>query len=244
VVRTAAVLALLVALALWSQLAPDLPGPISDWGNVAVLALGVIPAMFALVWLALPLRAVGTLRLGIGAVALVLAAVVFSFLDLEIAANFAKLAAATAVGWWFLSFFEAPWWVLLVALLIVPVDLFSVARGPTKEITENQPQVFDALSVFMRIPGTESAAQLGLPDILFFALFLGAAARWGLRVPATWVAMTLSFGGTLALAIWFEQAGVAALPLLSAAFVLVNADLLWASIRGRRQVDADLGPRR
>jgi hypothetical protein len=234
VVRTAAVLALLVALALWSQFAPDLPGPISDWGNVAVLALGVIPAMFALVWLALPLRAVGTLRLGLGAVALVLAAVVFSILDLEIAANFAKLAAATAVGWWFLSFFEAPWWVLLVALLIVPVDLFSVARGP--------PQVFDALSVFMRIPGTESAAQLGLPDILFFALFLGAAARWGLRVPATWVAMTLSFGGTLALAIWFEQAGVAALPLLSAAFVLVNGDLLWASIRGRRHVDADLGP--
>ena len=51
--------------------------------------------------------------------------------------------------------------------------------------------------------------------------------------------MTLSFGGTLALAIWLDEAGVAALPLLSAAFVLVNADLLWASIRGRRNVDVD-----
>jgi len=239
--RLAALLALAAALTVWSALATELD-PWSLWPSILLVALVLMPATFVLVWLALPLRAVGPVRLGIGAGVLVLAAVVFSLLDLEIAANFAKLAAATAVGWWFLSFFEAPWWVLLVALLIVPVDLFSVARGPTKEITENQPEVFDALSVFMRIPGTESAAQLGLPDILFFALFLGAAARWGLRVAPTWVLMTLSFGGTLALAIWFEQAGVAALPLLSAAFVLANADLLWASIRGRRHVDADLEP--
>ncbi len=240
-VRAAALLALLAGLALWSQFAPDLPGPVSDWENVAILGLGVIPAMFALVWLALPLRRHGPLRVGIAALVLVLAALVLALLDLEIAANFAKLAAATAIGWWFLSFFEAPWWVLLVALLIVPVDLFSVARGPTKEITENQPQIFDALSIYMRIPGSESTAQLGLPDVLFFALFLGAAARFALRVAPTWALMTLSFGGTLALAIWFDQAGVAALPLLSAAFVLVNADLWWASLRGRRRVDRDGG---
>jgi hypothetical protein len=239
VVRAAALLGLLLALVLWSEFAPDLPGPVSDWWNVAILSLGVIPAMFALVWLALPLRRPGSQRVGVVALVLVAVAAVLTVADLEIAANYAKLAAATALGWWFLSFFEAPWWVLLVALFIVPVDLYSVARGPTKEITENQPQVFDALSVFMRIPGTDATAKLGLPDVLFFALFLGAAWRFRLRVPATWIAMTLSFGGTLALAIWLDEAGVAALPLLSAAFVLVNADLLWASIRGRRNVDAD-----
>ena len=237
-VRVAAVLALVTAIALWSQFAPSLPAIESDWGNVAVLAFGVIPAMFALVWLCLPLRAALDLpRLALLAGTLVLLAVAFSAADLEIAANLLKLAAATSVGWLALAFFEAPWWVALVALLIVPVDLFSVARGPTKEITENQPQVFDALSVFMIIPGRNSqgeaqAAHLGLPDVIFFGLFLGACARFGLRVAPAWVLMVLSFGGTLVLAVFFDQAGVAALPLLSAGFVLANGDLLWRSIRG------------
>ena len=130
---------------------------------MAILALGVIPAMFALVWLALPFRRPGSLRIGLAALALVGSRRCSPSPISSIAANFAKLAAATAVGWWFLSFFEAPWWVLLVALFIVPVDLYSVARGPTKEITENQPEVFDALSVFMRIPGTEATAQARAP---------------------------------------------------------------------------------
>ena len=52
-----------------------------------------------------------------------LLSVAFSLADLDIAANLTKLAAATAVGWWFLTFFEAAWWVALIAVLIVPVDL-------------------------------------------------------------------------------------------------------------------------
>jgi hypothetical protein len=101
--------------------------------------------------------------------------VILEAADLDVAANFVKLAAAAAVGWWFLGAFEALSWVLLVALLIIPVDALSVARGPTKEIVENQPEVFNALSVSFPLPGQHSSAQLGLPDILFFALFLGAA---------------------------------------------------------------------
>jgi hypothetical protein len=235
VVRVAALLTVVTALVAYSALAHELPR-LSDWTNVAVLALGVIPVTFALVWLALPVRRVARpWQLGLAAVLLALLAVSFSALDLEIAANVAKLATATFVGWWFLSFFEAAWWVLLVAILIVPVDLVSVARGPTREITTNRPEVFDALSIFMRIPGESSTSNLGLPDVLFFALFLGATVRFALRPGATWAAMTLSFGATLALAVGLEQAGVAALPLLSAAFVLVNADRLWASFKSRRE---------
>ena len=232
-VRTAALLALVAAQILYSQFAEHLPR-LSDWGNVAFLALLVIPGTFALVWFALPVREGRTVAIAAAALVAAGLAVVFSLADLEIAANLAKLAAATLVGWWFLSFFEEAWWVVLVALLIIPVDLVSVARGPTKEITENQPQVFDALSIFFRLPGEQATSNLGLPDVLFFALFLGAAARFQLRPGATWVAMTLSFGGTLALAIALDQAGVAALPLLSAAFVLVNGDLLWRRARDAR----------
>jgi hypothetical protein len=235
VVRAAALLALATALVAYSAAAEELPH-LSDWGNVAVLAFGVIPVTFALVWLVLPVRhLVRPWQLGLGAALLALLALVFSALELEIAANIAKLGAATAVGWWFLTFFEAAWWLLLVAILIVPVDLVSVARGPTREITTNRPEVFDALSIFMRIPGESSTSNLGLPDVLFFALFLGAAVRFGLRPGPTWVAMTLSFGATLALAVALERGGVAALPLLSAAFVLVNADRLWTAFRRRHE---------
>ena len=117
------------------------------------------------------------------------------------AANFVKFAAVTAAGWWFLTFFEAVSWVLLVALLIVPVDIYSVFRGPTKVIVEQQPQVFDALSIAFPLPGEANSAQLGLPDVLFFALFLGATLVFGLRTVPTWAAMTLSFGLTLTLAV-------------------------------------------
>ena len=132
----------------------------------------------------------------------------------------------TAAGWWFLGFFEAASWVLLVAVLIIPVDILSVERGPTKHIVEEQPEIFDVLSVAFPIPGEHASAQLGLPDILFFALFLGAAERFGLRVAWTWVAMVLSFGLTLALAVWLDVGGLAALPLLSAAFVIPKS---WSS---------------
>ncbi len=234
-VRAAAVLAALAALVAYSALAEHLPA-LPDWGDVAVLSLLVIPVTFLLVWLALPVREVaGTTQLALAVAALVALAVACSLAGLDTAANIAKLAAATVVGWWFLTFFEAPTWVLLVAVLIVPVDLVSVARGPPRQITEEQPEVFDALSIFLRIPGEEATAQLGLPDVLFFALFLGAAVRFGLRPVATWVAMTLSFGATLVIAVALDQAGVAALPLLSAAFVLVNGDLLWRSLRSPRE---------
>jgi hypothetical protein len=233
VVRVAALLVVLAALGTYYGISEDLP-ELSQWGNVAFLGLVLMPATFLLVWLALPLRSSGMGPLGLAALGLVVLAVLLEQLDLDVAANFVKLAAAAAVGWWFLKFFEALSWVLLVALLIVPVDAFSVARGPTKEIVENQPEVFDALSVAFPLPGQNTSAQLGLPDVLFFSLFLGAAAHFGLRVGWTWLAMTLSFGTTLALAVGFDVAGLPALPLLSLAFVLANADLIWRRYRERR----------
>ena len=41
--------------------------------------------------------------------------------------------------------------------------------------------------------------------------------------------MTLSFGATLALAVWRDSSGLPALPLLSLGFLLANADLIWRS---------------
>ena len=231
--RAASLLALLAALVAYDLVADDLPRIPTSW-DVLLLALVLIPAAFALIWFALPYRReLGRMRLVATFAGFGLLAVILELADLEIAANFAKFAAVALAGWWFLGFFEAASWVLLVAVLIVPVDIFSVARGPTKVIVEEQPQVFDVLSVAFPVPGEHSSAQLGLPDILFFALFLAAAERFDLRTGWTWVAMVASFGATLAAAVYIEVAGLPALPLLSAAFVLVNADLLWRSVRKR-----------
>jgi len=226
----AAVLGVVAALSVYyaiSESLPDLP----TWGDVAFVALLLIPGFFVLTLLALPLSRGESRLLGGAVVALVLLTAILEIAGLDVAANFVKFAAVTAAGWWFLSFFEAISWVLLVALLIIPVDVFSVFRGPTKVIVEQQPQVFDLLSIAFPLPGEVNSAQLGLPDVLFFALFLGATVVFGLRTVPTWIAMTLSFGLTLTLAVAAEIGGLPALPLLSVAFVLVNADLIWKRMR-------------
>ena len=46
--------------------------------------------------------------------------------------------------------------------------------------------------------------------------------------------MSLSFAATLALAVGFEISGLPALPLLSAAFLLANGDLIWRQMRADR----------
>ena len=233
-VRVAAVLAVLVALAFYYAVSERLPD-LTAWGDVAFVGLVLMPGFFVLTLLALPLwQAAESRLLGAAVVALVLLTALLEFAQLDVAANFVKFAAVTAAGWWFLTFFDAVTWVLLVALLIVPVDIYSVFRGPTKVIVEQQPQVFDALSIAFPLPGEQNSAQLGLPDVLFFALFLGATILFALRTLPAWTAMTLSFGVTLTIAVLAEIGGLPALPLLSAAFVLVNADLIWAGLRPQR----------
>jgi hypothetical protein len=235
--RLAGALAVLLVLALYYAFSDELPS-LPQWGDVAFLALGLMPLTLSLVWLGLPLRRRPSRELALAAASLILVAVALESANLDIAANFVKIAAVVSVGWWFLGFFEELSWVILVALLIIPVDSFSVARGPTKEIVENQPEVFNALSIAFPLPGQHSSAQLGLPDFLFFSLFLAAADRFGLRVGWTWVTMSLSFGTTLALAVAFDVAGLPALPLLSAAFILTNADLIWRAYRERSATDS------
>jgi len=232
--RVAAVLAVLTGLSVYYAVSESL-FDLSVWGDVAFIGLVLMPALFSLTWLAVPLwQRAHPAMVPVAILVLFLLTVTFELAGLDLAANFAKFAAVTATGFWVLTFFEEVSWVLLVALLIVPVDIYSVFRGPTKVIVEEQPQVFDALSIAFPLPGEHNSAQLGLPDVLFFALFLGTTVVFGLRPFPTWVLMTLSFGTTLALAVAFEISGLPALPLLSAAFLLANGDLIWTRMRARR----------
>jgi hypothetical protein len=230
--RAAALAALLAALVGYYAAADSLP-ELATWWDVAVLSFLLIPALFALVYLVLPLwnaHGLLLLALALGALSAVLSAA-----ELDVAANFVKAAAVTGLGFWFLGYFERLSWVVLVAALVPGIDAVSVWRGPTRHIVEEQGEIFTALSIAFPLPGEHASANLGLPDVLFFALFLAAAVRFRLRPSWTWVGMALSFGATLALAVAFDVAGLPALPGLCIAFLAVNADLIWARLRPRRE---------
>src|SRR5439155_12202153 len=166
------------ALVGWYESAANLGG-VSRWHAVVLIAFVLMPASFLLVWLALPLWS-SRLLFPAGVVLVGLAVFFENVADFAIGANFCKLGALTLLGWWFLTFFEALSWVVLVALLIPWVDAYSVWRGPTKKITEGHGHVFSALSVAFVVP-RGGAARLGLPDVLFFDVFLGASYRFDLR---------------------------------------------------------------
>jgi hypothetical protein len=199
------------------------------WPDVLFLSLVLFPASLGLVWLALPVRTRrGLLLAGLALVGL---AVLLRLAELDVLFNLAKLLALTLVGFWFLSYFETVAWALLVAVIIPWVDAISVWRGPTDYVVSEKPSVFENLSIAYRVPGEDGSANLGPPDILFFALFLGAAARWGLRVAWTWIAMTALLGGTLVLTATTDVDGLPALPAICIGFLLPNADLLWRAVR-------------
>lgn len=227
--RAAAFAALAVAVGLYYAFFRDLWNA-TLWWDLAWIDLVLIPAVFLFVWLALPAwRARGLLAL-----ALACAALAFGFDEAGVgaAANFAKLAAVTCFAWWFLSFFETLGWLVLVACIVPFVDAYSVWRGPTNEIVHHKQQLFAALSFAFPVPGSHGGvANLGLPDLLFFALFLAAAVRFGLRPPWTWAAMVASFAATMTLAVGLGIGGLPALPGLSIAFLAVNGDLIRRRLR-------------
>jgi hypothetical protein len=147
VLAGAALLVGLLAYYVGFRSLPNLPTSV----DVLFVGFVLIPAVFGLVWIALPVRR--WRGLAGAAVAFAVLAVVASHAGLDVLANFAKLGAATAVAFWFLGFFENALWVALVALLIPFVDAYSVWRGPTKHIISERPEVFTALSFAFPLAG-------------------------------------------------------------------------------------------
>jgi hypothetical protein len=220
--------ALLVGLLVYYEVSPHLWHE-GTWGDVAWIGLVMMPLVFALVWFALPFRDANWAGYVGGGFALL--AVILTALSVDILANFARLGATTFLAFWFLGFFETLGWVVLVAAIIPWVDAYSVWRGPTKTIVTHHEHVFTVLSFAFPVPGRHDGANLGIPDLFFFALFLAAAARFHLRVGWTWVGLVLSLAATIALTVWWDVNGLPALPGIALGFLLPNADLIWRRLR-------------
>jgi hypothetical protein len=229
--RALALTALMAALVVFGAVADDLP-ELSEGAGVAFVALLVLPGFLAAIWLALRLAERLTQTWLLVATALAgLAWVGLYFADVRALSNIAKFAFLVLFGFWFLSLFEFVWWLGLIALVVPWVDIWSVAFGPTKYVTEERPALFDSVSVALHVPGETSTANIGPPDIVFFALFLAAAQRFALRIPATWVCMTGLLSATLVLVWALDSSGLPALPAVCWGFLLANADLVWRDVR-------------
>jgi hypothetical protein len=225
--RVAAFVAVGAVVGTWYVIAPGLD-KVGLWPAIAIVSAAVLPVTLLLVLIALPLWTERWLF----PAAVVLALIAFGCAQAGwgLPANFAKLWAAVFAGWAFLRLFEELSWVVLVSVLIPLVDILSVWRGPTKHITENHFEIYTSVAIAFVVPGG-GAAYLGPPDVLFYALFLAAAARWNLRVGWTWLAITGVYSLTIVLANAVDVNGLPALPFLSVAFLAANADLLWRALR-------------
>jgi len=230
--RAAALLTVAALVGAYYGAVDDLPKA-GLWWQIGWLALAVIPAVCAFAYLLLPFSRLPVRLLGAIGGGFVVLAIAFGLAGVHEAANFAKLGAMTFFGWVFLAFIEDVSWVVIIACVIPWVDAYSVWRGPTKSITTNHPHVFTNLSYAFPVPGRHSAANLGVPDLFFFALFLGASARFGLRVYWTWVGLVAGLGITIALTVWWDLSGLPALPAIALGFLLPNADLIWRRLRGQ-----------
>jgi hypothetical protein len=200
--------------------------------DIMVSSAVVLTTVAALVWGLLPLRALGR-RLPLLALAALPLAVLFVWLGWVPAANIAKVVFAAALGIWIAGELERVSWIVLVAAVSAAVDIVSVAVGPTKAILDQGPVVVGYFTVAVTWAGytyAEAFTGLGVSDVIFFSLYLAAAQRFGLRTGWSAVAMVASFLGTIAMAMWWTA--LPALPLLSLAFLAVNADLLFRNLRG------------
>jgi hypothetical protein len=228
--RLAPALAAGAALLLWGYLSRYLPAlPIKL--DIMLSSAVVLALLGLLVWGMLPLRSLGRRLPLITVVALPLA-ILFVWLHLMPLANVAKIVAAGALGIWIAEELEQLSWIVIVAAVSAVVDIVSVAVGPTRALLGKGPVVvgyFTIAVTWMGYSYDEAYTGLGISDVIFFALYLGAARRFGLRVGWSAVAMVGSFLATIAAAMFWTA--LPALPLLSVAFLAVNGDLIWRKVR-------------
>jgi hypothetical protein len=229
--RLAAPAAAVAGLGAVNLLAPHLPEP-RTWGQIAGLALVSFPLATLTIAALLPYAAnrPGALAAAAAAAA-VLAGVLIAAGLAGTPATLAKLVAAACAGFALTVLLRTPLELAGIAILVAAVDALSVAAGPTHVIVEHHTDVLDTFTLAFHPLGTFGSAQIGVSDFVFFALFVAAAIRMGLRRRPTWAAMTASFGATAALSYAVDSA-LPALPLLSLGLLLPNADLLWVRARG------------
>ena len=242
--RSALAAALLVALATILLALPHLPAPDSNadirlavYASHAVWFAGVVTfvVVVAGAWAA-PVRVL----LG-GVAALLVLVVVLNLYDVDVASDIAKVAFGALAGTAFVRAIERPWWLLPICVLVPLADAWSVfsSRGVTHAVVERareEPRWLDWPTIATPIAGVpyEAFGRLGIVDVLFLAVFLGAALRWSLGVRRAAPALAIGLLATSVIVVEGVDVAIPALPLLCIAFVAACAPALLRDARDAR----------
>jgi hypothetical protein len=122
--------------------------------------------------------------------------------------------------------------VIVVPLFAAGIDVASVAGGPSELLAHAGARANDFLTVYLPAWGGGRAGLLGVADLVFLGFFAASAWRFGLRRRVTALALAAAF--PVAVVIQVRTAvTVPAIPILAAALLAPNLDLLPALARQR-----------
>lgn len=239
--RLLSLLAVMAAIVAVLLLAPLVPEPRTATGfrlraygthGVWFVTLLVLASLVAPTWSA-PRR-----RLAWMLVVLAAAVIAGNALELFRAVEPVKIMFGALAGAAFTRALERPWWLLPICLLVPAADAWSVfsERGVTNEVVDRaaeNPEWILWPTIATPIAGYdyELFGRLGIVDVLFAGLFLGAASRWGWPIWRGILALALSLLLTSVLV--FETSGIAvpALPMLCLACLVAYAPQLLGDAR-------------
>jgi len=166
------------------------------------------------------------------------AVIVLNLADVEIASDIAKIAFGAVAGMSFVRAIERPWWFLPICVCVPLADAWSVfsSQGVTRAVVNkaaDNRNWLDWPTIATPIGGLpyEFFGRIGIVDIIFLTLFLGAADRFGLGVRRGLIALPLAFVATNVIAFEGWVDAVPALPLLCLAFLGAYGAALWRDLR-------------
>ena len=147
-------------------------------------------------------------------------------------ANLSRILAAACLGIALSRYITSVGVVLIIVFAAVASDLFSVFAGPTRVLVQEDSPVLDGLLLVFPTFGSALGFGLGLSDFIFLALFAAASRSLDLRYAASLIGICFAAFLAVTAGLLLERP-LPALPFIAVAFVLVNADLIVASLAKR-----------
>jgi hypothetical protein len=148
-------------------------------------------------------------------------------------ANLSRILAAACLGIALARYITSVGVVLIIVFAAVASDLFSVLAGPTRVLVQEDSPVLDGLLLVFPTFGSALGFGLGLSDFIFLALFAAAGRFLNLRYAATLLGVCFAAFLAVSAGLLLERP-LPALPFIAIAFVMLNADLIVASLVKRR----------
>ncbi len=147
-------------------------------------------------------------------------------------ADLSRILAAACLGISLARYVTSVGTVLIIVLAAIASDIISVFAGPTRVLVQEDSPILDGLLLVFPTFGSALGFGLGLSDFIFLALFAAASGFLNLRYVATLLGICFAAFLAVTAGLLLERP-LPALPFIAIAFVLVNADLILASLARR-----------